>query len=302
MPHTPVLRDELVDAVTTDRDGAYVDATFGRGGHSIALLQRLSSGARLLAIDRDADAVAAARALAQQDPRVTAAKGRFSELAEILKRHGMDSPVGVVFDVGVSSPQIDDPERGFSFMHTGPLDMRMDRESPVSAARFLNETDEAEMTRVFRSYGEERYARAIARAVIRNRPLTTTTEFAAVIDRAVPRRDPNKHAATRVFQAVRIHVNDELGELDRGMEAAFDQLAVRGRLAILSFHSLEHRLVRGRFRLWVKGDMPRRLPVRGDAASRARYVVRKRRPADAEIRENPRSRSALLQVVEKTRR
>lgn len=299
MQHTPVLRDELVGAVATDPDGTYVDATFGRGGHARALLARLSANSRLLVIDRDPRAVAEARRLAESDARVLPAHARFGELTAVLSAHEMTDLTGVMMDVGVSSPQLDDSSRGFSFRGNGPLDMRMDPTSGVTAAQWLQDVPVAELTRVLFEFGEEKNARAIARAIVDARPVHTTDELVAAIDAASVRPDPRKHSATRVFQAIRVHLNDELGELAAGLEAAFEHLEQRGRLAVLTFHSLEHGLVRRRFRQWVRPEVPRRLPIRGEPKGRARYVLKGARPQRAEVDANPRSRSALLQVIER---
>ena len=338
--HVPVMLEELVAAVATDRDGHYVDATYGRGGHARRLLAELSPRARLLVLDRDADAIDDALRLAAQDSRVSVARGRFGDLADHLaepsageregpaprmgepsageregpaprmgepsagEREGPVVPCGVMFDVGVSSPQLDDARRGFSFALDGPLDMRMDQRDALTASAWLNTAATAEVEAVIRDYGEERFARRIARRVVAARPLETTAELASVVRAAVPGGHGPRDPATRVFQAIRIHLNDELNELARGLDAAFDALRAGGRLATITFHSLEHRLVRQRFRQWVRGpDTPRRLPVRGLAPGRARPVDRignGLRPSRREIEANPRARSAFLQAVEKT--
>lgn len=303
--HAPVMLEEMVEALAVDRDGFYVDATFGRGGHARRLLAELSPRGRLLAIDRDADAYHSACRLAQADARVQARRGRFGSLADHLAGNvhsGAGSQSGVMFDVGMSSPQLDEPDRGFSYSVPGPLDMRMDQRDVLTAGAWLNEAQTEDLATVIRRYGDERHARRVARAIVAARPLETTTELAEVVQRAVPGATS---ACARVFQAVRIHVNDELGELDRGLDAGFNALKAGGRLAVLTFHSLEHRLVRRRFREWVEGPkLPRRLPVRHDPKPLARRldaVGKGRRPSEAEIARNPRARSALLQAVEKLR-
>jgi 16S rRNA (cytosine1402-N4)-methyltransferase len=301
--HAPVLLDEAVDALCTDPDGDYVDATFGRGGHARALLARLEAKARLLAVDRDPAAIAAARALAAQDGRVIVQAGPMSAIARHVAAARLDNVVGVLMDLGVSSPQLDDPERGFSFRFDGPLDMRMDNAAGMSAAEWLAEASEDDLARVFRDYGEERHARRIARAIVERRrtmPIRRTQELVAVINAAQPRPDPHKHSATRVFQAIRIHVNDELGELSAALDAAFALLRPGGRLAAISFHSLEDRIVKARFQEWCQGrKLPRRLPVPGVEPTQARSVVRGCRAREAEVAVNPRARSAMLRVVEK---
>jgi len=301
--HEPVLLHETVDAVCTHGAGQYVDATFGRGGHSRALLGRLLAEARLLAIDRDPEAVAAARGLSEEDARVTVRQGRIGQLGDIARGAGFDHAAGVMLDLGVSSPQLDDPSRGFSFRHDGPLDMRMNPDEGITAAQWLNSAPESELEEVFRRLGEERYARRIARSVAARRvlqPLATTVDLVDVVVSAQPRPDPFKHSATRVFQAVRIRINEELADLERGLEQAFDLLVVGGRLAVITFHSLEDRIVKHAFGDWVRGPaIPRRLPVTGIAKPRAQHVIKSLRPGAAEAARNPRSRSALLRVLEK---
>ena len=307
--HAPVMLEEMVGAVAVDRDGMYVDATYGRGGHARRLLSQLSPRGRLLAIDRDADAFASARRLARADGRVRARHGRFGSLRDYLgelgeREHGgLGAQCGVMFDIGMSSPQIDEDERGFSFSAPGPLDMRMDQRDELTAGAWLNAAETADLAAVIGRYGEERHARRVAKSIVAARPLSTTTELAEAVNRAVPGSRFATSACARVFQAVRIHVNDELGELDRGLDAGFDALKTGGRMAVITFHGIEHRLVRRRFRRWVEGpDLPRRLPITGVAKPLARRldsVGRGLRPSAAEVGRNPRARSALLQAVEK---
>jgi 16S rRNA (cytosine1402-N4)-methyltransferase len=301
--HQPVLLAAVVEALCVDPGGDYVDATFGRGGHTTALLARLDSGARLLAIDRDPEAIAVAVALAQRDSRLIVRRGRISELERLARDAHLDNVVGILMDLGVSSPQLDDPSRGLSFRGDGPLDMRMDPGSGVPASQWLNAATEDELTFVFREFGEERHARRIARAIVderRRAPILHTTQLAALVARAQPRPDPHKHAATRVFQAIRIYVNDELDELRAGLDAAFALLRPGGRIAVLTFHSLEDRLVKRAFRRWSQGEPQlRRLPVPGTTQGVARLVGRPQRADAAEVRANPRARSATLRVLEK---
>ena len=306
--HAPVMLEEMVEAIAVDRDGLYVDATFGRGGHSRRLLAHLSSRGRLLAIDRDAEAFDSACRLAGVDGRVQVRHGRFGALRDYLgerKAGGLGAQSGVMFDIGMSSPQVDEPERGFSFSVPGPLDMRMDQRDELTAAAWLNDAKTQDLAAVIGRYGEERHARRIAKAIVGARPLATTTELAEVVTRAVPGSRFPTSSCARVFQAVRIHVNDELGELDRGLDAGFDALKTGGRMAVITFHGVEHRLVRRRFRRWVEGpELPRRLPIRGEAEPLARRldsVGRGLRPSAREVGRNPRARSALLQAVEKVR-
>jgi 16S rRNA (cytosine1402-N4)-methyltransferase len=307
--HRPVLLEETI-ALLCGRgmdesgevvEGIYVDATYGRGGHSRRLLEVLGPRSAVVAVDRDPSAVAAGQSAARQDERLIMCHGNFADLQQILEKLHIQKVQGVVMDLGVSSPQLDDPQRGFSFRHDAPLDMRMDTSGGMTAAQWLNAAAEQDIARVLREYGEERYARRIAAAIVAARPISTTGELAELVRQAQPRSTPGKHEATRVFQAVRIQVNDELGALRAGLEAAFHCLAVDGRLAVISFHSLEDRLVKRFFRsLIAPPRMPRRLPVRGaDIAPPARAVGRPVVPGEAEMRDNPRARSARLRVLEK---
>jgi 16S rRNA (cytosine1402-N4)-methyltransferase len=312
--HVPVLLQEVLTHLlgssrASERAdgefGIFVDATFGRGGHSRKLLERLSAQGQLLGLDRDPEALAEAQRLAGQDPRFSFCQARFSELQDVLRDQQIEGVRGVLMDVGVSSPQLDRPERGFSFTAQGPLDMRMNPEEGSSAAEWLNQADEAEIAQVLWMYGEERQSRRIARAIVAARPLTTTLELADLVAQAVPRpRGPQrKHPATRTFQAVRIFVNEEAQELDQGLQQGFSSLAVGGRLAVISFHSLEDRKVKHAFRqLSQPPKMPRRLPVRNlDQEVQGRLIGGPMKPSLAELNANPRSRSATLRVIEKVR-
>lgn len=298
--HVPVMLDRVLDCWLTDAAGTYLDCTYGRGGHSRALLQRLTTSARLYVIDRDPAAVEHAEALAGTDPRVVPLHGRFGDLDRLLTTHLSGPLTGVLFDFGVSSPQLDQAERGFSFMKDGPLDMRMDTSRGITAAEWLNTTTVEEMTRVFREYGEERFAGRIARAIERERPLFSTLGLAQVVEAAQPSRTPQKHGATRVFQAVRIHVNGELDEIRSGLSAAFERLAPGGRLVTLSFHSLEDRIVKQSFRAWTHPDPgPRRLPTRQTVQPRAKVIAKPARANAREVEQNTRARSATLRAVER---
>lgn len=289
------------DDARTPRVGVYVDATFGRGGHARRLLELLNGDSRVVALDRDPAAVAAGQALAAADPRLTIRHGNFADLARTLDELGIGCVQGVMMDLGVSSPQLDDPARGFSFRHDAALDMRMDTTSGITAAEWLNQAEERDIARVLKELGEERYARRIAAAIVAARPVLTTGQLAALVRQAQPRATPGKHEATRVFQAVRMHVNDELGALETGLAAAFERLCGGGRLAVISFHSGEDRVVKRYFReLCTAPPLPRRLPVRdAGAAARARPVGSPVVPGEAEQRTNPRARSARLRVLEK---
>ena len=303
--HEPVLLAETLKALAVRPDGRYLDATFGRGGHSAAILARLAPGGRLVAMDCDDQAIEVATRCFGEDPRMTIVKGRFS----MIERYREEAPWqggfdGILFDLGVSSPQLDDATRGFSFRREGPLDMRMDRHAHPSAAEWLNGAPEAEIAQVLRDFGEERYARRIARAVVATRavtPLATTAQFAALVAREIPRREPGQDPATRSFQAVRIRINDELGELTRALPAARDLLRPGGRLVVISFHSLEDRIVKQFFVHESRGDSyPTRLPVpQAWLAPRLRVLGRALRAGPAELAANPRSRSAILRVAQR---
>ncbi len=313
--HLPVLLKEAIEAVTirapywenADHAGLYVDATFGRGGHARALLERLGPDDRLLAIDRDPEAIAAGRRLMAEEPRLTVQQARFSELAQVLADAGVGRARAVLMDLGVSSPQLDDPSRGFSFRASGPIDMRMDPETGEPAGDWLNRAEEKEIARVIRTYGEERFANRIAAAIVRARPLEDTRALADVIRSAVPSRrggrgEKKSDDATRSFQAIRMHVNEELEEIDAGLQAAFDVLEPGGRLAVISFHSLEDRAVKRTFRRLASGPaLPKGLPVRAAEVAPDGRIVGSPIRADArELAANPRARSATLRVLERS--
>ena len=308
--HVPVMLEEVVEALSPRPGGCYVDCTFGRGGHAGALLDRIGPAGRVLAIDRDPQAVEAARELARSDPRVSAHPARFGEVGEVADAAGLAGRVdGMLMDLGVSSPQLDEPGRGFSFLSDGPLDMRMDPGSGVSAAEWLADASEQEIGRVLRELGEERAARRIARALVAERsrgvPVATTRRLAAVVAGVVRGGGvrTRAHPATRTFQAIRMHVNDELGELRRGLAAAPHLLAPGGRLVVLSFHSLEDRIVKRFMRGDAASATPRRLPV-AEASRPAGALIplgSARRPCEDEIAANPRARSAVLRAAERRR-
>jgi 16S rRNA (cytosine1402-N4)-methyltransferase len=299
------MLEEAVAALNVRADGTYVDATFGRGGHSRAILARLGERGRLFALDRDPTAVAAGEAL--QDPRFAIFHAAFSQLAAVLREAGVSAVDGVLFDLGVSSPQLDTPERGFSFRHEAPLDMRMDTSRGESAADWLNSADEDEITRVVRDYGEERFAKQIARAVVAARsrvPLSSTRQLAELVAGVVRTREPGQDPATRTFQAVRIHVNRELEEIEQALPQGVELLREGGRLAVISFHSLEDRLVKRFLRGEAEGERPPpEIPVREAALRRGRLklVGKSRRAGAEEVARNPRARSAVLRVAERTR-
>jgi 16S rRNA (cytosine1402-N4)-methyltransferase len=305
LQHTTVLLHEAVDAVMTTPEGCYVDGTYGRGGHSRLLLERFGSAGRLIAIDRDPQAVAHARtdAALMADPRFHIEHAAFAELPGLLAAHGVEAIDGLLLDLGVSSPQIDDPQRGFSFRFTGPLDMRMDPTRGESAAAFLARADERAIADVIRDYGEERFAKAIARAIIARRDeggsLATTADLAALCARAVRSREAGQDPATRTFQALRIFVNAELSQLEQALDAALALLKPGGRLAVISFHSLEDRIVKTFIARHAREVFDRRAPFAAPAALRLKALARIK-PSAAEIAANPRSRSAILRVAERT--
>lgn len=301
--HRPVLLEETLAALDIRPDGAYLDATFGRGGHSRAILARLGPCGRLLALDRDPEAVRHGQTW--KDPRFHIAHATFAALRQTAHTHGIFAADGVLFDLGVSSPQLDTPERGFSFRQDAPLDMRMDSSSGPTAAEWLNDANEEEIARVVREYGEERFAKSVARAIVAARavsPITTTGELARICAQAVRSREPGQDPATRTFQAIRIHLNRELEELAQALPQAVDLLRPGGRLAVISFHSLEDRLVKRFMRAEEKGaEIPPEIPLTRDAlpVGRLRVVGKAIRPAAAEAAANPRARSAVLRVAER---
>jgi 16S rRNA (cytosine1402-N4)-methyltransferase len=298
-----VLLAQAIDALDVREDGIYVDCTFGRGGHSRAILERLGVRGRLLAIDRDPRAVQAGAAI--HDPRFSVRHARFGALAEVLRAEAIERVDGVLIDLGVSSPQLDDPARGFSFRLEGPLDMRMDQSQGQTAAQWLASATEGEIREVIRTYGEERFAGPIARAVVAARSrgtLRTTRQLAQVVGQAVRTREPHQDPATRTFQAIRIFLNQELEELPLALTQALEALAPGGRLAVISFHSLEDRIVKRFMRQHSQpAPVPRGLAVRESqrAPPRLRPIGKPVRPDAAEIAANPRSRSATLRVAAK---
>ena len=301
--HRPVLLEEAVDALAVKADGVYVDCTFGRGGHSRAILSRLGAQGRLLALDRDEEAIAAAREIA--DPRFAASHARFSQLAKVLAAQGAERVNGILLDLGVSSPQLEDAARGFSFRLDGPLDMRMDLTRGMTAGEWLAGASENQIGEVIRTYGEERFAQPIARAIVAARSrgaIRTTRELAQIVAQTVRTREPGQDPATRTFQALRIFINQELEELSLGLEQCLAALQAGGRLVAISFHSLEDRIVKRFMREHSQpAPVPRGLAVReaDRAPPRLRLIGKARRPSAAEIAENPRARSAVLRVAER---
>lgn len=305
LQHITVLLHEAVDALVSNPDGFYVDGTFGRGGHSALVLEHLSSKGQLLGIDKDLAAIATANTRFAQDSRFEIAHGSFAELAELVAARDMVGNVsGVLLDLGVSSPQLDEAERGFSFQNDGPLDMRMDQTRGQSAADWVNTSAEDDIAYVLKEFGEERFAKRMARAIVAERqvrPFSRTKHLAEVIKEANPAWEKGKHPATRAFQAIRIYVNNELTDLDAVLEQALHVLAIGGRLVVISFHSLEDRIVKRFIRRQELGDpVPRGLPIRDEQLNkRMRSCGKAIKAGDNEVDANVRSRSAIMRVAEK---
>jgi 16S rRNA (cytosine1402-N4)-methyltransferase len=303
--HQPVLLDEVLEALAVKPGGVYVDGTFGRGGHAAAILAQLGPEGRLLAMDKDPEAVHSARIQFGNDPRFEIEQGAFTMLSQLLARRHLQGRVdGLLLDLGVSSPQLDDPVRGFSFIADGPLDMRMDPESGISAAQWLQQADEREIADVLRRLGEERFAGRIARAIVTSRataPLRTTLQLARLIEAVVPSREQHKHPATRSFLALRIFINHELDDVHAVLEQVPDALAPHGRLVVISFHSLEDRIVKRFIRDEYQGEpAPVEFPLAGmDYQPRLRPLGKVIRAGQAELLRNPRARSAVLRVAER---
>ncbi|MEJ2042358.1 MAG: 16S rRNA (cytosine(1402)-N(4))-methyltransferase RsmH [Reinekea sp.] len=304
LSHDTVLLHETVDAVFNG-EGIYVDGTFGRGGHSRLLLSRLSADSTLLVFDKDPQAIAVANELAQQDSRVQVVQSGFADMKKILTERGYAAQVaGILLDLGVSSPQLDDASRGFSFKADGPLDMRMNPHVGESARDWLAHVKETELADVLYQFGDERFSRRIARAIVEARtrqPIETTLQLAEVIKAAHPKWDHKKHPATKSFQAIRIYINGELGELDAVLQGSISLLRPGGRLAVISFHSLEDRAVKQFIRLQTKGpELPPGLPVTESEINRTMKAIGKAiKPEIAEIATNVRSRSAMLRVAQR---
>ena len=301
--HVTVLLEEAVGALAIKADGTYVDATFGRGGHSRRILSELNESGRLVAVDRDPQAIAAGAAI--NDSRFLLVHRAFGELAEAAHEAGVGDVDGVLFDVGVSSPQIDDGERGFSFRYDAPLDMRMDTTQGETAAEWLARAEIRDITEVIRNYGEERFAFQIAKKVVVARleqPIVTTGQFAALVRETVRTREPGQDPATRSFQALRIHINQELRQLEVALPQALGLLKPGGRLVVISFHSLEDRIVKNFMRdQSIADDLPKGLPLRADQLPKPklRLIGKPVKPSAAEVQANPRARSAVMRVAEK---
>ncbi len=302
--HTTVLLHETVDGCLNDPAGIYVDGTFGRGGHSRLLLSKLAPAGQLIGFDKDPLAIASGEALAAEDSRFRIVQSSFADMKAGLASLGIQRVHGILLDLGVSSPQLDDAERGFSFMKDGPLDMRMNPQAGISASEWVMTTAEDEMARVLKEYGEERFARRMARALVMARqqePITRTLQLAEIIKQANPAWEKHKHPATRAFQAIRIAVNNELGDLEQVLNDSVDLLVPGGRLSVISFHSLEDRMVKRFIRNQENGrDLPRGIPVTDDMLGRTMKKIGKAiMPGDDEVARNARARSAVLRVAER---
>ena len=304
--HETVLMCEAIEALAIKEGGIYIDATFGRGGHSRSILKYLKDKGRLFVIDQDPDAIATAVELEERDVRIESRHAQFSSLRELAEEKGIFGKVdGVLFDLGVSSPQLDQAERGFSFMRDGPLDMRMNPTEGISAAQWVNKVAEKEIADVLFQYGEEKYSRRIARRIVEERkeqPIETTTRLAAIVKEANPSWERDKHPATRAFQGIRIYINRELDELKSGLDQALEVLNIGGRLVVISFHSLEDRIAKRFIALQAKGDRyPRDLPVPQSLMNpKLKSIGKTVRASSREIGANPRARSAIMRVAEKT--
>ncbi|GAA0787494.1 16S rRNA (cytosine(1402)-N(4))-methyltransferase RsmH [Marinobacterium sediminicola] len=302
--HITVLLNEAVKELVQDPDGFYIDGTFGRGGHSALVLEQLSDNGHLMAIDKDPEAIRHAHVRFADEPRFSIEHGSFAQLQSFVEQRGMMGKVsGVLLDLGVSSPQLDDPERGFSFLNDGPLDMRMDTTSGESAADWVNRASETEIADVIYQYGEERFSRRMARAIVAEReqePITTTARLAKIISEANPRWEKGKHPATRAFQGIRIHINRELADVEACLDQALEVLAPGGRLVVISFHSLEDRIVKRFIRRHVKGDehIPPGVPVTDAMLKRRLKSAGKAiRAGKDELNQNPRARSAVMRAA-----
>ncbi len=302
--HQSVLLKQAVEALAIKADGVYVDATFGRGGHTAAILQQLGQKGRLIAIDRDPEAVAFGQRIYNHEKRLEMVPDSFANLTEIMASRNLLGKVdGILLDLGVSSPQLDVATRGFSFLRDGPLDMRMDPAAGISAAQWLGETDEQEIARVLWKYGEERWSRRIARAIVTERdrePIETTHRLARIIEAAVPVKQKKRHPATRSFQAIRIEINHELEALEQVLDATIEVLAPEGRLAVISFHSLEDRRVKRFIRDQSRGqNIPREIPLMQTRTGPLKTLSKAIKASEKETHNNPRARSAVLRVAEK---
>ncbi len=304
--HQPVLLEEALESLNIRPEGSYIDATFGRGGHSLAILQKLNEKGRLIAFDQDLEAVAFARQQFADEPRLTIEHCNFNQVADVIQQYGLSQKIdGVLMDLGVSSPQLDDAGRGFSFLRSGPLDMRMDTSRGITARAWLAKVKPEDLIRVLKKYGEEKFAKRIATAIVETRAereITETGDLAEIISNAIPVKEKHKHPATRSFQAIRIFINEELQAIEQGLEGAASVLAKGGRLSVISFHSLEDRIVKRFMRdASSRPKLPAGLPVmEADIEVPFRLVAKPVVAGAKELDQNPRSRSARLRVLERS--
>ena len=300
--HQPVLLAEAIEALNIDPNGKYIDCTFGRGGHSQEILNKLNTQGRLLAIDQDAQAIEYGKKKFSDESRIILMQSNFSNISQVAKQHNFDSDVqGILFDLGVSSPQLDNAERGFSFMHDGPLDMRMNTSQGVSASEWLQRVDATDLARILKEFGQERFSKRIANAIVEHReeiPIKTTKQLADLVMKVIGQSREQKHPATRTFQAIRIYINKELESLAEALEACLSLLANSGRLITITFHSLEDQIVKNLLQTYSHSNLPRKLPVTDERKQKLNRICKPIKPSDNEIANNPRSRSAKLHVLE----
>ena len=301
--HQPVLLEEVIEALNIDPNGKYIDCTFGRGGHSQEILNNLGMQGKLLAIDQDAQAIAYGKKEFSDESRIILTQTNYSNISKVAKQHNFDGDVqGILFDLGVSSPQLDNAERGFSFMHDGPLDMRMNPTQGVSASEWLHRVDAGDLAHVLKEYGQERFSKRIANAIVRQReetPIKTTKQLANLVMKAIGQSREQKHPATRTFQAIRIYINKELESLSEALEACLGLLANSGRLLTITFHSLEDQIVKNLLHTYSHSNLPRKLPVMDEHKKKLKRVCKPIKPTNIEIANNPRARSAKLHVLER---
>ena len=299
--HLPVLLDETIEALNIKTDGKYIDCTFGRGGHSEKILERLSEHGKLLAIDQDLQAIEYGKKVFSDDLRIILMQSNFSQITQVAKENKFDDVQGIFFDLGVSSPQLDNAARGFSFMQDGPLDMRMDKTQGVTAAEWLKKVTAVELAKVLKEFGQERFSKRIANAVIQQRedvPIETTKQLAELVISTIGHSKEQKHPATRTFQAIRIYINNELEVLAKALEDCLDLLANSGRLLTITFHSLEDQLVKSLLHKHSHSNLPRKLPVMDERKTKLNRVCKSIKPTEEEVLRNPRARSAKLHVLE----
>ena len=300
--HQPVLLAEAIEALNIDPNGKYIDCTFGRGGHSQEILNNLNAQGRLLAIDQDTQAIEYGKKKFCDDSRIILTQTNFSNITQVAKQHNFDGDVqGILFDLGVSSPQLDNAERGFSFMYDGPLDMRMNTSRGVSASEWLQQVDVVDLARILKEFGQERFSKKIANAIVQHReeiPIKTTKQLADLVKKVIGHSREQKHPATRTFQAIRIYINKELESLTEALEACLSLLANSGRLLTITFHSLEDQIVKNLLQTYSHSNLPRKLPVADERKQKLSRICKPIKPSTYEIANNPRSRSAKLHVLE----